>query len=100
MSKHYDQMAFKLKIDANMIVFKEGMQRAGTFDFSESVYTEEDLDIYRRYFDEKNTKGKTEAQIKNYYMKSYRTFQMSDHLPMWIELQVDFSNQYLLNSQL
>jgi hypothetical protein len=27
--------------------------------------------------------------------KDWRTYQMSDHLPMWIELRVDFSREYL-----
>jgi hypothetical protein len=78
-----------------MTVFSEGAQRAGAFNFSETVYTEQDLGIYREYFDEKNTVGKSEEKIKSYYLTSWRTFQMSDHLPLWIELKVDFSNQYL-----
>ena len=93
----YDQIAFKLKIEQNMTVFAEGKQHAGTFDFTESVYTPADLDIYREYFEEKYTKGKTEKEITTYYMSSWRTFEMSDHLPLWIELKIDFSNQYLKN---
>ena len=27
---------------------------------------------------------------------SWRTHEMSDHLPIWIELKVDYSNEYLL----
>jgi exonuclease III len=92
---HYDQIAFKLKLQPNMTVFSEKDQHAGAFDFTQSVYREEDLDIYREYFDAKYTDGKTEKQIKNYYMSKWRTFQMSDHLPLWIELRVDFSDQYL-----
>ena len=94
-TKYYDQIAFKLKLDQNMIVFSEGDQRAGTVDFTESVYTLQDLPAYQNYFDEKYTKGKTEKQITTYYMSNWRTFEMSDHLPLWIELKVDFSNQYL-----
>jgi len=94
-TKYYDQIAFKLKIDQNMTVFSEGKQRAGAFDFTESIYTSEDLDIYREYFDEKNVNGKTEKAINSYYMSTWRTFEISDHLPLWIEIKVDFSNQYL-----
>lgn len=96
-SKHYDQIAFKLKIDTNMTVFNEKKQRAGTFDFSETIYPPQDVNIYAGYFDEKYTKGKTEEEIKKYYLTNWRTFEMSDHLPLWIELQIDFSNQYLQN---
>jgi len=96
-TKHYDQIAFKLKLESNMTVFSEKEQHAGTFDFTKTVYTSQDLDIYREFFDEKNTVGKTEKQISNYYLTKWRTFEMSDHLPLWIELKVDFSNQYLEN---
>ena len=94
-SKHYDQIAFKLKLDTNMIVFSEDKQHAGAFDFSETVYTPQDLDVYREYFEDKYTVNKTDAQVEKYYLSSWRTFQISDHLPLWIELKVDFSNQYL-----
>jgi exonuclease III len=92
---YYDQIAFKLKLDQNMVVFNEELQRAGAFDFTESVYTAQDLSEYRVYFDDKYTSGKSEKQIATYYMSNWRTFQMSDHLPLWIELRIDFSNQYL-----
>lgn len=26
---------------------------------------------------------------------SWRTHQMSDHMPMWVELRIDFSREYL-----
>ena len=94
-TKFYDQIAFKLKLDDNMIVFSEGKQHAGAFDFSESVYSPEDMGVYREYFEAKNTVGKTEKEVTNYYLSKWRTFQMSDHLPLWIELKIDFSNQYL-----
>ena len=94
-TKHYDQIAFHFKLNSKMTVFSEKEQRAGAFNFTESVYTKEDMEIYRPYFPEKNVKGKSEEQILKYYMSSWRTFQMSDHLPMWAELKIDFSDQYL-----
>jgi len=94
-SKHYDQIAFNLKLDKNMTVFSEKDQKAGAFNFAKTVYTENDLETYIDYFPEKNVAGKTDAQIMSYYMKTWRTFQMSDHLPLWVELKIDFSNQYL-----
>lgn len=32
---------------------------------------------------------------KNYYMKVWRSFQISDHKPIWVELKVDFTEDYL-----
>ena len=93
--KYYDQIAFKLKMEPQMIVFSEQNQRAGAFDFTETIYPPQDMNHYRMYFDEKTLMGKTEQQIEKYYLDTWRTFQMSDHLPLWIELKVDFSNQHL-----
>jgi endonuclease/exonuclease/phosphatase family metal-dependent hydrolase len=36
-----------------------------------------------------------EAEQKKYYKKEWRTFQLSDHLPMWTELKINFSLSYL-----
>ena len=94
-TKHYDQIAFNLKLDKDMTVFSEEEQKAGAFNFTQSVYTPDDLSIYRKYFDKKNTEGKTEEEIKKYYLSKWRTFEMSDHLPLWVELKIDFSNQFL-----
>ena len=93
-TNHYDQIAFNLKLDDNMIIFEKTGKNAGAFNFTESVYRKEDLDCYKGYFMDK-IKGKKEEEIEKYYMKTWRTFQMSDHLPLWVELKVDFSDQYL-----
>jgi hypothetical protein len=34
-------------------------------------------------------------EIERYYLSTWRTFQMSDHLPLWVELKTDFSDEYL-----
>ena len=104
-SKHYDQIAFNIKLEQGMELFDTKNQKAGVFDFTESVYTAEDLDIYRPFFSpealmKKDSKtnemrSKTQTEIEKYYLSDYRTFEMSDHLPLWVELKIDFSNQYL-----
>jgi exonuclease III len=96
-NKYYDQIAFKLKIDNNMTVFSEDKQRAGAFDFTETLYTPQDVDAYQKYFQTKYVDGKMKQQIEKYYLTNWRTFQMSDHLPLWIQLKIDFSDQYLKN---
>lgn len=37
----------------------------------------------------------TDTKLNNYYMKEWRTFHASDHLPLWVELEIDFSGTYL-----
>jgi len=34
-------------------------------------------------------------ELKDYYLKDWRTFHGSDHLPLWVELEIDFSDAYL-----
>jgi hypothetical protein len=84
--KAYDQIAFwkptrvtgyaRLKVLA-----------ANVFDFFEYVFKTEDEAVYRGESDN-GLKSSTKYQ-------TWRTYKMSDHLPMWIELETDFSEQYL-----
>ncbi|MEQ3650814.1 endonuclease/exonuclease/phosphatase family protein [Hyphomonas sp.] len=36
-----------------------------------------------------------DALLKKYYSDEWRTFRVSDHLPLWVELEIDFSTEYL-----
>ena len=56
------------------------------FNFYKHVYREADVALY----DVPTTKAGKPGKFKD-----WRTYQMSDHLPMWIELRVDFSPEYL-----
>ena len=167
---HYDQIAFSLKLDRNMVLYDDGKQKAGAFNFTESVFKPEDWEIYLPYYQESydnsaageqetinENLAKFEKDMKQYekdmkqyekdvkqyekdraayekanaeykknkqgtkptspkkpkapkepekpntevsspeklFTSSWRTFQMSDHLPLWVELKIDFSDQYL-----
>ncbi len=35
-----------------------------------------------------------EGELKKYY-KEWRTFQLSDHMPLWVELKINYSSEYL-----
>lgn len=37
----------------------------------------------------------SDQKLLNYYYKEWKTFQISDHLPMWVEIKTDHSNTYL-----
>ena len=157
---HYDQIAFSLKLERNMVLYDDDEQRAGAFNYTESVFKPADWEVYRSFYQasydemiakekvtfEKNMaeyaekrkkyeeamekygparadyekrneaykktregdKPKAPAKPKEpsvpntthttqekYFTGSWRTFQMSDHLPLWVELKIDFSDQYL-----
>ena len=85
-SKFYDQIAFLVRPERFGTT-----KKAGVFNFSQSVYREEDEAVYGPLIGEPYTKAKNP---KNYY-KQWRTFQMSDHLLLWVELKIDFGTEYL-----
>lgn len=78
--KHYDQIAY-YKCLAHM----QPTGRAGVFDFFEHVYRLEDEAAYAQECTERPGRS----------FKDWRTYRMSDHLPMWIEFGIDDSDAYL-----
>ncbi|MFT6245655.1 MAG: endonuclease/exonuclease/phosphatase family metal-dependent hydrolase [Salibacteraceae bacterium] len=39
--------------------------------------------------------SENDAELEEYYFNKWKTFQMSDHLPMWTEIITDHSHEYL-----
>jgi endonuclease/exonuclease/phosphatase family metal-dependent hydrolase len=93
-NKHYDQIAF-MKKELTL----DFMGNAGIFDYYESVFRNDDQETYlslaRTNYE--TAKGKKLAANKwpGKGFSEWRTYQMSDHLPMWIELKIDFGKEYL-----
>jgi len=97
LDKYYDQIAFKSR--PGQVQFGGN---SGVFNPYETLFREEDRDIYLREIRDKSkldldADGQpTDSEDNiNYYLNTWRTFQMSDHLPMWVELKIDFAAQYL-----
>jgi hypothetical protein len=80
--KHYDQIAY---FKATTGLTPTG--RAGVFDYFELVYRLSDAAVYEPDV----PPGKTYTD--------WRTYQMSDHLPMWCEFQIDDMDAYLQSLQ-
>lgn len=76
--KPFDQIAFLAKDVEKQL----GLARAGTFSFFDHVYRDDDWKTYQ-----------PKLTFRKY--KQWRTFKMSDHLPLWVELYVDFGDAYL-----
>jgi len=92
-ARFYDQIAFKPK--GNRF---ESTGEAGVFDFFDVIYRDEDEKIYKKAMGPaylKTSSGKKRENKSLYYKTYWRTHQMSDHLPMWIQLRTDFSREYL-----
>ena len=86
--KHYDQIALR---PAKKMV---EIGASGVFHFDDVVFrsNHEDRDTYRPFLGK--GKSKRGGALTRHY-NTWRTFQMSDHLPMWVELKVDFTDDYL-----
>jgi endonuclease/exonuclease/phosphatase family metal-dependent hydrolase len=100
-NKFYDQIAFR-QHDKRL-----EFASAGAFDFREAVYRDTD-DDFAAYFDrmpphlrDLHTRGsrkgqpRTPVEQRDYYSREWITWQMSDHLLLWVELRVDFTEDYL-----
>lgn len=78
----YDQIAY---IDQKgFMEFEQEKNSAGIFDYYQYVFTEGD--------EKRLTPLMGKSKLK---YKEWVTYQMSDHLPLWIELKVNFSENYL-----
>lgn len=103
----YDQIAFRPQPDPSkpeMVVLGDG---AGVFNYYKSIFREEDSELYYQVVaadKDRSTKLWDTSKAgqppnadsrRRYYKDTWRTFQMSDHLPMWVELKIDFSREYL-----
>ncbi len=79
--KAYDQIAF-WKPDHDRGYVSLDVRGADVFDFYKYVYQS---DGWADYVGDKSQS----------YFNDWRTYQMSDHLPMWVEISSDFSDAYL-----
>lgn len=87
-SKHFDQIAFRTPY-LNELIGRNSDMKAGVFNFFDYVFKADDEYLYQKEM------GNAAEKNTNYYCTYFRTHQMSDHLPMWMELPIDRSSQYL-----
>lgn len=79
-NRHYDQIAYLRRLSR-----MAPTGRAGVFDMYEHVYRLADADAYQ-----------SERQVRpGRSFKDWRTYRMSDHLPMWIEFGIDDADAWL-----
>lgn len=94
-NKFYDQIAFKTRPGEFRLAGSEN--NAGVLRFYRSVFKDDEFDTYEPYIDSAKLEaaGPDRTDKEKYYKDTWRTFQMSDHYPLWVELQIDFSEDYL-----
>ncbi|WP_174873161.1 endonuclease/exonuclease/phosphatase family protein [Enterovirga aerilata] len=86
----YDQIAMRTQQKLAEIA------AAGSFPWNEYVFRDDDPDYtaYRPLMPT-TTKGGKPAKTDKAAYRKWRTWQMSDHLPLWTEIKVDFTEAYL-----
>jgi exonuclease III len=94
-NKFYDHIAFKLKPHRF-----EATGKAGIFYYYKWVYRLSEEKTYaeemgKAYQTTSKGKERTAKEKTTYYKTYWRTFQMSDHLPMWVEIAIDHTEAYL-----
>jgi hypothetical protein len=88
-SKDFDQIAFhdpygRLK-----------SSKAGIFAFTDCIYGDGDAEAYRVEMEESApARYKPGADHSKAY-RQWRTFQISDHLPLWVEIRTNFADAFL-----
>lgn len=90
-TKFYDQIAFTSDdVRTNFVT-------SGTVDWRKDVFGNADKDHYEtvveaeREADGKDPYGNWDTAYQNFFA----SFEMSDHLPIWIEIKTDYSDDYL-----
>jgi hypothetical protein len=87
----YDQIAVRVK-DKNFKVVGGGL-----VDIYADVFRDEDRKIYVASVPKKDDENNEEfrATTPEALYRKWRTWQMSDHSPLWIEIATDFADHYI-----
>lgn len=89
--KHFDHIAFiGPQKESDLMEF-------GSVKWQEAVYTETDRDAYADIAAKNRNKPNNGVPYANWTSsyRRWRTDEMSDHLPIWIEIRTDYTNRYL-----
>jgi exonuclease III len=101
--KYYDQIAFMEQKGLLTMVEQESTdplkQNAGVLDIFAEVMRPKDFSLYKAACSATtgaNTVANKKKGLEKYYL-DWRTYQMSDHKPMWVRLRTNDSTSYLTN---
>lgn len=87
--KYFDQIAFH---DPQKRLHTG---KAGVFKFTDVIYGDAEHADYREAMKRSAPAKFKAAKNQKTFYSTWRTFQISDHLPLWIELKTNFANAYL-----
>ena len=70
----------------------------GVFKYFDTIFKEDEFSSYKAYMLEHKENPSTltdDDAFRRYYNSYWKRNQMSDHYPIWIEMQIDHSDQFL-----
>ncbi len=97
-TKYYDQIAFRTRRDECTFL------SAGVFNFTKALFTEDQYPHYAPVLPARHRdlgpdgEPRDRGKDREYYRERWMTWQMSDHLPLWVELAIDFSDEHLMKN--
>jgi endonuclease/exonuclease/phosphatase family metal-dependent hydrolase len=91
--KHYDQIAILSTRYGVQTREQVAAARGGSLRVFDKVFRDDEEARYTSCFEPEKYKGTAAARTK--YYREWRTFQISDHRPLWIELKSDFATEDL-----
>jgi endonuclease/exonuclease/phosphatase family metal-dependent hydrolase len=95
---YYDQIAFRTRPGDLEYLETPGEgadARAGSVDIFKNLYTEGQFEEFEDQVEQSdNAEGKNGKELADYYL-DWRTYQFSDHAPLWVRLKVNDSENYL-----
>jgi endonuclease/exonuclease/phosphatase family metal-dependent hydrolase len=98
--KYFDQIAF---LDPKKLLRStrrtsrrppEEKYKKGVFRFTESIFGAGDAAVWKREIAETMGTRVPAKKLASVY-RQWRTFQISDHFPLWIELKMDFADGFI-----
>jgi len=90
-TKYYDQIAFTGNEEKTQYV------EAGSVDWRTDVFRNADSDLYFPIVKTAREEAGKEmySNWERAYQSFFASFEMSDHLPIWVEIETDYSDDYL-----
>lgn len=97
LTETYDRFFFRTN-DYFKIACDQGQERGDVFDPFQYVFREGEESLYASFMQEDYTgkKDMTEPEnLRKYFRHPWRKNQLSDHLPIWAEIEIDSSADFL-----
>ena len=78
----------------------QGLENGGVFNPFTYVFKDDQPDLYKEYMKQQYTGSKDmddPVNLRRYFMNPWRKNQLSDHFPIWFELIIDSSDEFLID---